>query len=395
MSMKRRAFLKSLAAAGMTGLAGDLAANTAESDEGKNRILILIELQGANDGLNTLVPYDNPLYYKLRPTLSIERDEVLQLSDHQALHPSLRGLYQIWNEGQLGIVQGLGYPNPNRSHFRSIEIWETASESDEVLEQGWLAPHLNGIAGRKMVSADALAVSQDAGPMAGATSNTIIMNNFDRFMRQARKMRALEHRTQNAALRHILSVHNRMQQAALGFSGIIDNLEQSTHVFPQSKLGVQLRTVAQLISSDIGISIYKLGLGSFDTHANQRQKHAQLLTELSDAIYSFKRAMQAEGLWNRILLMTYSEFGRRARENGSRGTDHGTAAPHFLAGGLVRGGLYGEAPSLSELQNDDLQYTLDFRGLYHTVQKDWLRSDTLSVHLQKFPVLDVFTKKNI
>lgn len=378
--MNRREFLQGLAA----GLGSACYPGLVNGDTHRQKILILIELQGANDGLNTLIPYADPLYKQLRPKLAIQRDQVLQLSESTGLHPSCAGLMRIWEDQQLAIVQGVGYPNPNRSHFRSIEIWETASDVDEILQSGWLAPYLSQLQASGKTAADALALGQDAGPLAGSPHNTIVLSDMKKFLRQAKILSALEAETSNESLRHILSVQNSMQRASIGFAESFAGKPGVNFPFPNSRLGQQLKTVAGLINNTAGVSIFKLGLGSFDTHANQLAKHASLLKELSDAIASFQGAMRQSGKWDDILLMTYSEFGRRARENGSAGTDHGTAAVQFIAGGRVRGGFYGQQPSLSDLDNDDLKFTMDFRSIYHTIQRDWQRMPAISGNLGSF-----------
>ena len=381
--MRRRDFLSYMTGSVLSGL--PLFTEAALLSDQK--ILVLIELQGGNDGLNTLIPYADPHYRKLGPKLAIHRDKVLTLNETIGLHPACTGLYDIWQENQLAIVQGLGYPSPNRSHFRSIEIWETASDSDEILQAGWLAPFLNGFGTSNTATPSALVLGQDAGPLAGSPHNTVILSNMKRFLRQAKMLQELEKTSSNPSLRHILSVQNSMQNAATGFARALENAPDSALPFPSTQLGRQLATVCRLIRNHSGVRVYKLGIGSFDTHANQKHKHAALLQELSDAVSAFSSAMQTAGWWENILVMTYSEFGRRARENGSRGTDHGTAAPHFVTGGLVRGGLYGETSSLSDLENDDLKFTVDFRSMYRTVQSDWLGEEAVDNSISKYPIL--------
>lgn len=382
--MDRRSFFRLMAGSALAARTPDLRAEVVRD----NRILLLIELQGANDGLNTVVPYDNPEYRRLRPTLGIPREKVLTLSEKAGLHPSCKGFFDLWKKGNLAIVQGLGYPNPNRSHFRSIEIWETASDSDEILQTGWLAPFLNGDNNTASPSTRALALGQDAGPLIGAPDRTVVLSDMKKFLRQAKMLKALEKQTDNPSLRHLLSVRNGMQSAAAGFAEAYADRSAIAWPFPKTRLGEQLATVAGLVAKNSGVQIYKLGLGSFDTHANQLPRHAALLRELGNAVAAFEKAMRASGHWNDILLMTYSEFGRRAAENGSRGTDHGTAAPHFVAGGRVRGGFYGAAPSLTDLENDDLRYAVDFRSLYRTIESDWLQSSDSSMRINQFPSLD-------
>ncbi|MCB1754401.1 MAG: DUF1501 domain-containing protein, partial [Gammaproteobacteria bacterium] len=318
--LSRREFLHFAMAAGSSVALGNALANPLLPK--RRNVLVLIELQGANDGLNTLIPYADPAYYDLRPSLAISRDDTLQLTEKLGLHPSMPGFLRLWKNRQLAIVQGLGYPEPSRSHFRSIEIWETASASNQVITQGWLSGYLNDT-GQSEAPVLALALGQDAGPLSGSPGNTLVMDDFRRFVETARQMQLIENSTSNDSLRHILMVQNSMQRAALSLAENSRKISTERYQFPATPLGGQLQTIAELIINDSSIEIYKLGLGSFDTHAKQKRKHARLLEELSGAVDAFQKAMQAEGQWDNVLMMTYSEFGRRARENGSQGTDHG------------------------------------------------------------------------
>ena len=351
----------------------------------RSRVLVLIELKGANDGLNTVVPFADPAYQRLRPTLAIPHDQVLTLDEKRGLHPAMKPLMPLWQQGDIAIVEGLGYPSPSRSHFRSIDIWESASGADAFLGEGWLAPLLQSEGRDKKF----VALGEDAGPLSGSPTNTLLIGNVEGFVKNAQRLRQLELDTRNPALRHLLSVQNSMQRAALEFAEGQASYSARA-VFPKHALGRNLATVAELIQTQPSISVYKVGLGGFDTHVNQLPRHRNLLTQLSTAVAAFAEEMKATGRWGDVLLMTYSEFGRRAGENASGGTDHGTAAPHFLIGGALNGGFYGQPPSLSQLQNDDLVYTSDYRSYYRSVAKGWLGFDRLST-LQNFaPIEGIF-----
>ena len=379
---QRRMLMQRLIATGLlSGVGLPLTSLGAE----RPRVLVLIELKGANDGLNTVVPFADPAYQRLRPTLAIPRDQVLKLDEKRGLHPAMKPLMPLWQQGDIAIVEGLGYPSPSRSHFRSIDIWETASGADAFLGEGWLAPLLQTEGRDKQF----VALGEDAGPLSGSPANTLLIGNVEGFVKNAQRLRQLELDTPNPALRHLLSVQNSMQLAALEFAE-----SKSRYVakaaFPKHALGRNLATVAELIQTQPSISIYKVGLGSFDTHVNQLPRHRNLLAQLSSAIAAFAEEMKAAGRWGDVLLMTYSEFGRRAGENASGGTDHGTAAPHFLIGGALNGGFYGQAPSLSELQNGDLIYTSDYRSYYRSVAQGWLGFDRMG-SLQAFaPIERIF-----
>jgi len=378
--MDRRTFLQSLAA---TGLGAPLSmpmsvhANSIDPDatieSTDNRHLILIELAGGNDGLNTVVPYRDPLYRQLRPDIALPEEQILQLDDSLGLHSALKPIMPLWDAGDLAIVNGVGYPDPNRSHFRSIEIWETASQSDETLRDGWLKPVTEQLDMRQS-GVKAVALAEDQGPLAGSSSDTIVFSNLNQFIKQARILREQAAITQNASLRHILDVQKRTQNTALQFAESLQNSTPQQTRFPSNPLAKQLKTVAEIIASRTGPRVFKVGMGSFDTHQGQLNKHNSLLQQLATSIAAFKQSMDNAGLWNDVLVMTYSEFGRRAAQNGSAGTDHGTAAPQFVFGGRIQGGLHGAQPSLDQLENGDLVHKVDFRSLYRTIAEDWMRT---------------------
>ena len=341
------------------------------------RILILIELKGGNDGLNTLVPYADPAYYQLRNSIGIKTDDVIKIDTRMGLHPELKPMLPLWEKGELGIVQGVGYPSPNLSHFRSIEIWETSSHANEYLDDGWVARAMKaGYAKQANFTAEGVLIgSSDFGPLAGARAVTL--NNPEAFVSQARfagQTPVLA--SGNAALQHMLKVEGDISVAAQGLRS--DKFNFTTE-FPQGQFGNGVRAAAQVVASQTGkgqgkagVPVIMLTLGSFDTHQNQLGAHANLLRQLGEGMAALKSALVELGAWDRTLVMTFSEFGRRARQNNSGGTDHGTAAPHFVAGGAVRGGLYGQAPDLARLDAaQNLVYTTDFRQLYATVAQDW------------------------
>lgn len=400
--MNRRSFLKALSAAGISlpSLPG-LAATTpmgASTQESKARFFILIELQGGNDGLNTVVPYSDPVYAQLRPSIGFKRDQVLKLDEHTGLSPALNPLMPLWERGDVAIVQGVGYPRPNRSHFRSIEIWETASDSDETRIDGWLKPVTQSMQSGGTGDVKSLVLASDEGPLAGSSNDTIVFNNLTSFIKQAKNLEVHETDRSNAALDHILSVENTSRTAAQRFAQTLDlkRVKADSALPPKaSRLLKQLDLVAQLIRQDVGPRVFKVGLGSFDTHANQPKRHASLMKQLSVALAHLQKTLTHSGNWSDVLIMTYSEFGRRAAENGTAGTDHGTAAPHFLVGGSVNGGLYGQPPNLSDLSNRDIGFTTDFRALYSTVSRSWFGqslNDTPFSHFDTLPVIQGDTR---
>jgi uncharacterized protein (DUF1501 family) len=384
--MERRSFLK-IAGLGSISLFSPNILALPALGATSNRTLIIIELKGGNDGLNTVIPYTDKNYYSLRPDISVSADSVLRLSDNTGLNPALEPLMKIWQDKQLAIVSGVGYPQPNRSHFRSIEIWETASDSEEVLNNGWLSRLFSAAKNMPKHDIDGIIIGQgNEGPLSGINMRNLVMENPEKFVQQALKIKKLAETSSNKSLAHILQVESNLSQ----FAGLIEkDLAQAPPlktVFPETNIGKQFATAAKLIAGKIPMSVIKLTHGSFDTHSNQRNQQDRLLKELATSLSAFRAAMVETGRWNDTLLLTYSEFGRRAGQNGSKGTDHGTAAPHFILGGKVKGGLYGRQPALDDLVEGDLKFFVDYRSLYSTVVKSWW--NTAADFLVKYPTIN-------
>src|SRR5438876_7665039 len=370
--MNRRDFLRfatgaSVLPGAMLSTAG-VAWATVPADARYRNLLVLIELKGGNDGLNTLVPYATPTYYALRPKLAIARDPVIQRSDTAGLHPALEPLLPLWKSRELAVLQGVGYPEPNLSHFRSIEIWDTASKSAEYLQEGWLTRTFAAAPTPADFAADGVIVgSSDLGPLAGAGTRAIALANTKQFLRQAR-LAIHEGHARNHALQHILKVEADIVQAASHL-----NADHAfTTEFPQGGFGNAIKTACQVIANRAGVAVVRVTLSGFDTHSGQPGTQARLLGELAGGIVALKGALVELDRWNDALVLTYAEFGRRPKENLSSGTDHGTASVHFALGGRVAGGLYGEQPALDRLSGDgNPAYAIDFRSVYATVLDRW------------------------
>ncbi|MBI4967832.1 MAG: DUF1501 domain-containing protein [Rhodospirillales bacterium] len=346
-----------------------------------DRTLVLIELNGGNDGLNTVVPLTDPLYEKLRPKLAIPKAQTLALSAEAGFHPALAPLMPVWRLGEMAIAQGVGYPKPNRSHFRSIEIWETASASDEVLDEGWIARLFAGAPPPALNPADALVLGNSSrGPFEGGGLRLIVLDRKGEGLKRPDRVSPATHPVRNPALEHILGVRADLIRAGQALFERPLSGPKPAGDFPASPIGQGLESAARILMAGLKVPVLKIAHGSFDTHANQLPQHEKLLSELAQGLAAFRLALKAAGLWDRVLVMTYSEFGRRAQENASRGTDHGTAAPHLLIGGRVKGGFYGEAPSLAKLEGGDLVHTLDFHQLYATVAEGWWGLTPLTGH---------------
>lgn len=373
--MQRRHFLKWAAGAGVTAWTASPSAwaqgavGGAGGAGGFGNLLVLVELKGANDGLNTVVPFADPLYTSLRPRIAIKREEVVQLHERAGLHPALAPLLPYWQAQQLAVVEGVGYPNANLSHFRSIEIWETGSNANEFLHEGWLGRAFAANPVPKGYLADGVVVGSSAmGPLVGAP-RSVALANPEQFQRQAKLIENEKGgMARNPALNHILKVETNIVDAAAN----LNTRREFRTVFPQSPFGNQVRTAAQIAANPAGVAVLHLSLGGFDTHQNQPGTHANLLKQLAEGLVALKGSLDELGRWNNTLVMTYSEFGRRPKENQSNGTDHGTAAPELVMGGRVRGGLYGQPPALGRLDgNGNLPFAVDFRSLYAGVLERW------------------------
>lgn len=339
----------------------------------RDRVLLLVELKGGNDGLNMVAPVADPLYHRLRPNLAIAKDAALPLQDGLAFNPALKPLMESWQTGDLAIARGIGYPRPNRSHFRSIEIWETASNSEESLQEGWVAGLLKGNVGR---AADGIVIGDyEFGPLEGGAMRNVIFNQPEQFIAQAKRMKAIEAQS-GGALGHLLRVRGELLGATGELEPIFAAPPKLAVEFPAFAFAQQAKVAAQLIAAGAGVPVLKIAQRGYDTHVNQRGAHDRLLGQLAETLAALRGALIAAGRWHDVLIMTYSEFGRRAAENASRGTDHGTAAPHLLLGGSVKGGFHGAQPRLDDLDAGDLKFATDYRRLYATVARRWWGIDS-------------------
>jgi uncharacterized protein (DUF1501 family) len=361
--------------------AASVALAAAPPPDPDRKLLVLVELKGGNDGLNAVVPFADSAYYALRPKLAIARDHVVQLSDRVGLHPALAPLAAFWRERELAVLQGLGYPTPNLSHFRSIEIWDTASPSDLYWPDGWLCRTFTRHSVDASCAADGVVVgSNDLGPLSGTGVRTIALGDTRTFLRRARLAQPAA-AAPNEALAHILkveadSVHARAHLVA-------DRAFETE--FPPTPFGNAVKAACQVIANPSGVAAVRLTLPGFDTHTNQIGTQARLLADLAGGLTALKRALVELGRWRETLVLTYAEFGRRPKENVSLGTDHGTANAHFALGGRVAGGLYGEAPELTALTGDgNPRHALDFRNVYATVLERWWGIDSRSTLGNRF-----------
>ena len=328
------------------------------------RVLILIELQGANDGLNTVIPYSNDRYYSLRPNIGIEKTKVLDLNGEQGLHPSLSGVRDLYEQGAVKIFQNVGYPNQIQSHFRSIEVWERGGDGSGNGRDGWFVNAARSSTLNHKYEAPGIYLGGTPDIFYGGTGYLGSVSFSDSGHRSRDSM--LE---QSDDVPSMLSRISRKRQDDLEKNERISKkLKNAQRIaFGGSSLANQLGRVCELLSADVRAPVFKVSIGSFDTHAGQNNTHRKLLKALDHAISKTVATLDSLGIWDEVAIMTYSEFGRRAKENGARGTDHGTAAPHFLISKSLGSGIVGGIPDLERLKNGDLQFQIDYRAMYNYV----------------------------
>ncbi len=394
------------------------AAPTAEKLGAKDTILIVVQLTGGNDGLNTVIPFKNTEYYKLRPNIAIAKDAGKKLTDEIALHPAMGELASLYtDQAALCVVQGVGYPNPSQSHFRSMDIWNAGS-TEETLTEGWLGKSLKA----KSLPSFHIASGNETAPLAlnGAPARVPSITSLEDFQLKMASSSGADKKAQKGV---IVDVASSGRQASVPMKtgtptsppsllDFVSRTQMNTYAssdklasigknyqpkvtYPSSGLANRLKLAAQLIDAGIGARIFYVSIDGFDTHAGQGSAagaHANLLQQVSDGIAAFYRDLAERGHKDRLCVMTFSEFGRRAGENGSKGTDHGSGAPMFLVGGKVKSGILGEQPSLTKLEAGNLIHHTDFRRVYAAVLENWLGIDSKPVLGDAFEPLDVFAK---
>lgn len=364
------------------------------------RILVVVQLTGGNDGLNTVVPFADDAYYRARPTLAVPRGTALRLDDHVALHPQARGLKALFDDGWLSVIQNVGYPNPDRSHFSSMDIWHCADPGLKDTQTGWLG-RVADLRTSGGGAAYAIHLDHEAMPLALRTQQVAVPSvadisslKLDPGPGGPRMAKTIE-RAVRAPRENASDAVLYVQRAAVAACAQARRLEKlrsdapTAAAYPDYGLARRLREIALLINAEFGARVYYTSLGGFDTHAKQAETHAALLSELGGSIQAFFKDLKSRGLADRVLLMTFSEFGRRVKENGSQGTDHGAAAPIFLAGPACKAGIVGEKPDLTNLVEGDVGYEIDFRRVYATLLERHLGVDAAAVLRKSFSILPI------
>ncbi len=349
-----------------------------------NKVVVVIQFSGGNDGLNTVIPIRNDIYYNARPKLGITKDLALPLTDEVGLNPALIGLKQLYDDGSLGILNSVGYPNPDRSHFRSMDIWQTASNSNQFLTSGWIGRYLDAQCSGCDKPTQALEIDDILSlALKGENNNGLAFKDPRRLYSSSNEkyfkdINADHHRSEETADYLYKTMSETLSSADYIFQQ--SKLHPTAETYPGTELGKDLKTIASLILSDINTKLYYVSLGSFDTHVNQDNQQKRLFTEFSDAITAFTSDLKKNNRFDDVLMFTFSEFGRRVSQNASGGTDHGTANNVFLiSGGLKQKGIINPMPDLSDLDEGDLKYKIDFKSVYATVLDKWLGADDKSI----------------
>lgn len=359
-----------------------------------NKVVVVLQLSGGNDGLNTVIPVRNDIYYSSRPKLALEKNKVLSLNDEVALHTELVALADAFHDGSLGILNNVGYPNPDRSHFRSMDIWQTGSASNEFISSGWIGRYLDAQCSGCDKPTQALEIDDVLSlALKGEHTNGLALKDPKRLYGTSN-----EQFFKDLSKQH--NDHHDEQPVDYLYKTMAETLSSADYIFKQSRLhptltdypntelGKSMKTIASLIFSDINTKVYYVSLGSFDTHINQQAQQQRLFKEMNDALASFIKDLKKENRFNDVLLFTFSEFGRRVSQNASGGTDHGTANNMFLlSGGLKEKGILNALPDLNDLDQGDLKYKIDFKNVYATVLDQWLGANSHSILGKKYETL--------
>ncbi len=390
----------------LDALAADSAIQTATGKD--SPILVIVQLAGGNDGLNTLVPFTDDAYHRARPRLGVKNP--LKINDHLGLHPGLAGLHALHQGGEMAVIQGVGYPNPNRSHFRSTDIWQTASDSNKYETVGWVGRYFDSCCKGEDPTVGVAIGGQSPMAFAATSGAGISLTRPEQFRFKAENTEDPEAAEElfrdvnsegssvamlagggelSASPDSLDFVRRTAMDAQVSSDKILEVSRKSTSpvTYPGSRLANDLRLVARLIAGGMATRVYYVSQGGYDTHSGQDGAQQRLLAELDASLAAFVADLKAQGNFGRVLMMSFSEFGRRVAENQSGGTDHGTAAPMFVVGGAIKPGLHGSAPSLTSLDHGDIIHTVDFRSVYATVLDNWLQAPSETVLNRKFPLL--------
>ena len=352
-----------------------------------DQCVVFVQLNGGNDGLNTFIPYRDPLYYEMRPKIALSKEEVIAGTKEMAFHPALKGFAQMQQNGDLSVIQNVGYPEPNRSHFRSQEIWQTATDSSQYINEGWLGRYLDLQCSTHTPTAGVNIDTIDNLALKGKEPNAITIKDPEKFKFNNGKGESAT-LSDNPELDFVRKIAN---SAVEGSDLIQKALSQSSAetIYPSTGLGKNLAWIGRLIKGNLNSKVYYTSLGGFDTHDNQLTIHRNKLGELNDALFSFYTDLKKAKLLQNVTIVVFSEFGRRVKDNGN-GTDHGTAAPMFIIGGSNKGNVIGANPNLSDLQQGDLKHQIDFRSVYANLLQKKLDLNPTTIGIKNAAVSGLF-----
>ena len=352
-----------------------------------DEVVVFIQLNGGNDGLNTFIPFDNPLYYENRPSIGIGKQQIINAINGMGFHPALKDLATISQEGNLSIIQNVGYPEPNRSHFRSIEIWQTASNSQQYLDDGWLGRFLEiqckdeTLAALNVDSIDNLALKS-------SLMNSVTVKDFAKIRNYGAEEKELM-LSDNPQLDFVRKLQFASLEGMEEIQKALKNGNSVDETYSNNELAKNLQWIGKLIKGNLQSKVYYTSLNGFDTHKNQTTLHQKQLTILNDAVYSFYKDMKKHNLLQRVTVVVFSEFGRRVKENGS-GTDHGTAGPMMVIGGKNKGKVIGKNPNLATLDKGDLMHEIDFRSVYAALLKSKFNFEATQIGIDNAPLEGLF-----
>ena len=358
-----------------------------------NKVLVVLQFSGGNDGLNTVIPIRNDIYYKSRPRLGIEKDKALLLTDEAGINPALPEFKELFDDGSLGIINSVGYPNPDRSHFRSMDIWQSASDSDKYMYTGWLGRYLDAQCNGCTKPTQALEVDDILSlALKGENNKGLAVKDPKRLYNTSHEKYFKEINAAHENGEETVDYLYKTLSETLSSADYIfqqSRLHPSSQIYPSTETGKNLKTISSLIMSDINTKVYYLSLGSFDTHVNQENQQKRLFTELNDAISALVKDLKDSNRFQDVMIMTFSEFGRRVAQNASGGTDHGTANNMFFIGGaLKQKGLINAMPDLNDLNEGDLVHKVDFKNVYATVLRKWLDADDKGILGKQYEYLN-------
>ena len=373
-----------------------------------DKIIVILQLSGGNDGLNTVIPFRNDVYYKSRPKIAIPKEKILTLTDEIGLNPALLGLKKLYDEGLLGIFNGVGYPSSDRSHFRSMDIWHTASASDEYLQTGWLGRYLDAQCDKKCLPYQAIEIDDTLSlALKGDKLKALAMQDVQKFYRLTRSKSLQKINDKNLAQMQAQAhiQEHQHENVAYLYKTLAETVSSADYInektkkqqlntsnnadYPKNNFAPKLKNIAQMINSRLETRVYYAELSGFDTHIQQNKRQEKLHTDYADSVYAFVQDLKKTGNLDKTVIMTFSEFGRRVEENGSAGTDHGTANNLFVIGGkLKKAGIYNPMPSLTDLNDGDLKHNIDFRSIYATILEKQLGQNHQHILGKGFDMLD-------